>query len=145
MRPDELERHLQALAGNGPMTDTRPRHRPPQRNALRLVVLAALLVTTACQETSTTGTTVSGPTGTTNPGSRGIEVPGVLGISLSEAGEILEAADVPYSVHAKISDESPGTVLWQSPREGQRLFPGDWVMLLVAHERPRCYEYAESC
>ena len=64
---------------------------------------------------------------------------------MSEAGEILEAADVPYEVKAKISDEPPGMVVWQSPREGQRLFPGDWVLLLVAHKRPRCYEYSESC
>ena len=128
------------------MADTRPSSSRPRRNALGVVALAAaLLVTTACQEQTEASTRAKGPTGTTSSGRGGIEVPGVLGISLSEAGEILEAADVPYSVHARISDESPGTVLWQSPREGQRLFPGDWVMLLVAHERPRCYEYAESC
>lgn len=86
-----------------------------------------------------------GPTGTTNSGRRGIEVPGVLGISLSEARETLEAADLLFLVRPGISDEPPGTILWQSPRQGERLLPGDSVNLVVADERPRCYEYAESC
>ena len=114
--------------------------------ALRLVALAAaLLVTTACQEqteASTTGTT-NEPTGTTRSG-RGIEVPGVLGISSSEAREILEAADLPYLVAPRLSDAPLGTVLWQSPREGQRLLPGDLVYLIVADKEPRCSEYASS-
>jgi hypothetical protein len=122
------------------VTDTRPSSSRHRRNALKLVALAAaLLVTTACQgqtEASTIGAT-------TNSGRRGVEVPGVVGVSLSEAGEILEAADVPFVVKAKISDEPPGTVVGQSPREGQRLFPGDFVYLFVSDERPRCYEYAE--
>jgi beta-lactam-binding protein with PASTA domain len=128
------------------MTDVRPSSSRPRRNALRLVAIAAaLLVTTACQEQteiSTTDTT-KGPTGTTNSGRRGIEVPGVLGISLSEARETLERADLPFLVAPRLSDEPQGTVLWQSPREGQRLFPGDLVYLVVADRRPRCYEYAE--
>ena len=92
-----------------------------------------------------TGTTTSGPTGTTDSGRSAIEVPGVLGISSSEAAVILEAADVPYVAAPRLSDEPPGTVLSQTPREGQRLFPGDYVTLRVATKRPRCYEYAESC
>jgi PASTA domain len=127
------------------MTDTRPSSSRPRKNALRLVAFAALLVTTACQDqtaTSTTGTT-KGPTGTTTPGRRGIEVPGVLGISLNEAREILQAADLPFFVAPRLSDEPAGTVLWQSPREGQPLSPGDLVYLVVADPRPRCYEYAE--
>jgi beta-lactam-binding protein with PASTA domain len=130
------------------MTDTRPSSSRHRRNALRLVALAAaLLVTTACQdqtETSTTGTTKE-PTGTTNSGREGVEVPDVVGMSLDEARKTLEAADVPFVVKAKISDEPPGTVVGQSPREGHRLFPGDFVYLFVSDERPRCYEYAESC
>src|SRR5262245_58969814 len=117
----------------------------PRSDALRLVAFAAaLLVTTACQErteTSTTGTT-KGPTGTTDDRG-GIEIPGVVGISLGEARETLQAADVPFVVHPKLSDEPPGTVIGQSPRGGERLSPGDFVYLFVSDERPRCYEYAE--
>ena len=62
---------------------------------------------------------------------------------MSEARETLEAAGLPFLVAPRLSDEPPGTVLWQSPLEGQRLLPGDLVYLVVADRRPRCFEYDE--
>jgi hypothetical protein len=65
----------------------------------------------------------------------GVPVPPLVGLRQADAEALLDRLGVAYEVRREPSDQPAGTVVDTDPAQGERVLPGDTVVLVVAGER----------